>query len=83
MTAGRYMFAGSQPVRYPRRAPRSAPFRAMATIEPLETERLVALVLSEAEREALVRLLYVVNDNFWLDDVEQSLLDRLLEKGES
>lgn len=53
----------------------------MATIETLETERLEALVLSEAEREALVRVLYVVNDNFWLDDVEQSLLDRLLEKG--
>jgi hypothetical protein len=48
-----------------------------------ETESLVALVLSDAEREALVRVLYVVKDNFWLDDVEQSLLDRLLEKGES
>lgn len=80
---GRWMFAGSQPVRYPRHAPQPAPFRAMATIETLEAERLDALVLAEAEREALVRVLYVVKDNFWLDDVEQSLLDRLLEKGES
>ena len=55
----------------------------MATLEALETERLVALVLGEREREALVRVLYVVKDNFWLDDVEQSLLDRLLEKGDT
>ena len=55
----------------------------MAVAETFETESLVALVLSEPERNALVRVLYVVNDNFWLDDVEQSLLDRLLEKGES
>ena len=55
----------------------------MATIETLETERLVALVLGEAERDALVRVLYVVKDNFWLDDIEESLLERLLERGES
>jgi hypothetical protein len=55
----------------------------MATIESLETQRLVALVLGEAERDALVRVLYVVMDNFWLDDVEESLLERLLERGES
>ena len=55
----------------------------MATIEALQAERLDALVISETERDALVRVLYVVKDNFWLDDVEQSLLDRLLEKGES
>ena len=54
----------------------------MATIETLETERLVALVLSERESEALVRALYVVKDNFWLDEVEESLLERLLERGE-
>ncbi len=63
--------------------PQRAPFRAIATIEAPEAERLDALVLGEVEREALVRVLYVVKDNFWLDDVEQSLLDRLLEKGES
>ena len=55
----------------------------MTAIETLETERLVALVLNETEMEALVRALYVVKDNFWLDDTEQSLLERLLERGES
>jgi hypothetical protein len=55
----------------------------MAAIETLDTERLVALVLSDSERDALVRALYVVKDNFWLDDVEESLLERLLEKGGS
>jgi hypothetical protein len=55
----------------------------MATAEILETETLIALVLGEREREALVRVLYVVKDNFWLDEVEESLLERLLEKGES
>ena len=55
----------------------------MAAIETLEAERLVALVLGEAEKDALVRVLYVVKDNFWLDDLEESLLQRLLEKGES
>ena len=55
----------------------------MAAIETLEAERLVALVLEEAERDALVRVLYVVKDNFWLDDREESLLERLLERGES
>jgi hypothetical protein len=54
----------------------------MAAIETLETERLVALVLSETERDALVRALYVVKDNLWLDDIEESLLERLLERGE-
>ena len=55
----------------------------MATVEALEAERLVALVLGESEREALVRVLYVVKDNFWLDDVEQSVLDRLLGRGDT
>jgi hypothetical protein len=52
----------------------------MAAIETLKAERLVALVLGEPERDALVRVLYVVKDNFWLDDVEESLLERLLER---
>jgi len=77
------MFAGSQPVRYPRAARQRAPFRAMTAIQTLETERLVALVLSASERDALVRALYVVKNNFWLDDIEESLLERLLERGES
>ena len=53
----------------------------MATIE-VEREKLVAVVLSDMERDALVRVLYVVKDNFWLDGVEESLLERLLERGE-
>jgi hypothetical protein len=55
----------------------------MAAIETLDAERLVALVLGEAERDALVRVLYVLKDNFWLDDIEESLLEWLLERGES
>jgi hypothetical protein len=55
----------------------------MAAVETFETEKLVALVLGEAEIDALVRVLYVVKDNFWLDDIEESLLERLLERGES
>lgn len=37
------------------------------------------LILRHAERRAAIRVLYVVKDNFWLDDVEESLLERLLE----
>jgi hypothetical protein len=33
-------------------------------------------LLSGEEREALVRVLRVVMDNWWLDDVERALLDR-------
>jgi hypothetical protein len=55
----------------------------VAATETLEAETLTALVLNETERDALVRVLYVVMDNFWLDDIEESLLERLLERGES
>jgi hypothetical protein len=41
-------------------------------VEPAE------LVLEDAERQAAIRVLYVVKDNFWLDTVEESLLERLL-----
>jgi hypothetical protein len=37
------------------------------------------LVIGPTEREAVIRVLYVVKDNFWLDDVEESVLERLLE----
>lgn len=53
----------------------------MTTTEILDAEILVALVLTSPERDALVRALYVVKDNFWLDDTEESLLQRL-EEGE-
>jgi len=39
--------------------------------------RRLALALDEAERQALVRALYVVKDNWWLDPVEDALLARL------
>jgi hypothetical protein len=45
----------------------------------VETQRLEAafvFLLSGEEREALVRVLRVVEDNWWLDDVERSLLER-------
>jgi len=35
------------------------------------------LLLNEDERLALVRALYVVKDNWWLDEVEGQLLARL------
>ena len=50
----------------------------IVTVEVTETESLL-LVVTGAEREALLRVFYVVKDNFWLDDVEEALLERLLE----
>ena len=37
----------------------------------------LALALAEHERRALVRALYVVKDNWWLDPVEEAVLARL------
>lgn len=37
------------------------------------------LVLTDEEREALLRVFYVVKDNFWLDKAEESILERLRE----
>jgi hypothetical protein len=56
--------------------------RARPAVETLDAERFVALVLTEQERAVLVRVLYVVKDNFWLDTIEESLLERL-ERGET
>jgi hypothetical protein len=39
--------------------------------------RSLALALDEAELDALIRALYVVKDNWWLDPVEEALLVRL------
>ena len=50
----------------------------MTVVEVADTQSL-PLALSEKEREALLRVLYVVKDNFWLDDVEEAMLERLLE----
>jgi hypothetical protein len=35
--------------------------------------------LSAEDREALIRVLYVVKDNWWLDEQEEDVLQRLLE----
>jgi len=35
------------------------------------------LLLTGEEREALARILRVVEDEWWLDDLERSLLERL------
>ncbi len=40
-------------------------------------EAAFVLLLTGEERAALVRLLRVVEDEWWLDDVERSLLERL------
>src|SRR5262249_33034980 len=37
--------------------------------------------LGEEERDALIRVLYVVKDNWWLDEREENLLQRLLAAG--
>ena len=52
--------------------------RTVTVVEVADTQSL-PLALSEAEREALLRVLYVVKDNFWLDDVEEAMVERLLE----
>jgi hypothetical protein len=39
-------------------------------------EAAFVFLLSGEEREALVRVLRVVEDNWWLDDVERALLER-------
>jgi hypothetical protein len=51
----------------------------MVRVGSVRAENLSALVLSEAERTALIRVFYVVKDNFWLDELEESVLERLLE----
>jgi hypothetical protein len=37
----------------------------------------LVLALGESERRALIRALYVVKDNWWLDETEEALLRRL------
>ena len=41
------------------------------------TEAAFVLLLTGEEREALTRILRVVEDEWWLDDLERSLLERL------
>ena len=69
----------SLPVRHPGgRLCGRCSWRIVTVVEVGNTGSL-PLALSEAEREALLRVLYVVKDNFWLDDVEEAMLERLLE----
>jgi hypothetical protein len=49
------------------------------SIETLGDERLAELVINDRELDALIRVLYVVMDNFWLDATEESVLERLLD----
>jgi len=50
----------------------------MIQVEVRETELPVMLLLTEDERAAILRVFYVVKDNFWLDGAEASILERLL-----
>jgi len=45
-------------------------------VERQRLEAAFVFLLSGEEREALVRVLQVVEDNWWLDDVERALLER-------
>ena len=46
-------------------------------MEPQRTEADFVFPLTGQERLALVRILRVVEDNWWLDEVEGALLERL------
>jgi hypothetical protein len=46
-------------------------------MESQRTEVVVSLRLTVEEREALARVLHVVEDEWWLDELERALLERL------
>jgi hypothetical protein len=46
-------------------------------VESHRSETQIAFLLTAEEREALARVLRVVEDEWWLDDLEQALLERL------
>jgi hypothetical protein len=46
-------------------------------VESQRVEPGIVLLLTGEEQLALVRVLRVVEDNWWLDEVERSLLERL------
>jgi len=46
-------------------------------VESQRTEGGLVLRLTAEERAALVRILRVVEDNWWLDELERDLLERL------
>ncbi len=47
-------------------------------MEAQRAEAGFVFLLSSEERLALVRILRVVEDNWWLDELEHALLERLL-----
>jgi hypothetical protein len=49
------------------------------TPRPEPVLELSSFPLSGDERDALIRVLYVVKDNWWLDEREEDVLRRLLE----
>ncbi len=48
-----------------------------ASVESQSIDAMVVLLLTDEERCALARVLRVVEDNWWLDEVERTLLERL------
>ena len=56
------------------------PTRPRGTLGAMESQRTdigTTLLLTVEERAALARVLHVVEDEWWLDEVEQALLERL------
>ena len=49
----------------------------LACVESQRTEGVLVLRLTAEEQAALVRILRVVEDNWWLDELERDLLQRL------
>ena len=47
------------------------------SVELQRSEATFVFLLSAEERETLIRALRVIEDNWWLDDRERALLDRL------
>jgi hypothetical protein len=46
-------------------------------VESQRAESSLVLLLSPEERTALLRVIHVVEDNWWLDDLERELLERI------
>jgi hypothetical protein len=46
-------------------------------VESQGAESVIVLLLTAEEQAALLRVIRVVEDNWWLDEVERSVLERL------
>jgi hypothetical protein len=56
----------------------SRPFRrTLRNVESQRAESGIVLLLTAEERAALLRVIHVVEDNWWLDDVERNVLEQL------